>query len=160
MFWTSGGSYRLVKRRQRWISVKGTKRDTGRRGIAIGESTVDVLREHRGRQLLHQVEMEGGYQDNDLVFPSPLGEPLDPSVLTRNFAKLTRRAGYPRLRIHDLRHAHAAGLICVNTHPLVVAQRLAHSDPGFTMRVYGHVSEGLQRDAAKEFEDLMAQTGG
>ena len=82
------------------------------------------------------------------------------SLETRNFEKLTRRAGYPRLRLHDLRHAHAAGLIRVNTHPLVVAQRLGHSDPGFTMRVYGHVSEGLQRDAAKEFEDLMAQAGG
>ena len=93
------------------------------RGIAIGTATVALLREHQGRQLLHQVELEGAYHDNDLVFPDPLGKPLDPSVLTHNFEKLTRRAGYPHLRLHDLRHAHAAGLIRVNTHPLVVAQR-------------------------------------
>ena len=48
----------------------------------------------------------------------------------------------------------------INTRPLVVAQRLGHSDPGFTMRVYGHVAEGLQRDAAKEFEKMMAGDSG
>ena len=86
--------------------------------------------------------------------------PLDPSVLTRNFKKLVRRVGHPHLRLHDLRHAHAAGLIRTGTHPLVIAQRLGHADPGFTMRVYGHVAEGLQRQAANSFEEMMAESGG
>ena len=40
------------------------------------------------------------------------------------------------------------------------AQRLGHADPGFTMRVYGHVAEGLQRQATNSFEELMAQGSG
>ena len=141
------------------IVFQSTKSAAGRRGIAIGEATLAMLREHRGRQILHEVEMEGAYEDHGLVFPNQYGMPIDPSVLTHNFAKLARRTGYSHLRLHDLRHAHAAGLIRVNTHPLVVAQRLGHSDPGFTMRVYGHVAEGLQRDAAREVEDMMAHNG-
>ena len=159
-----GGIISVVETAQRvkgkGIVFQSPKSAAGRRGIAIGETTVAMLREHRGRQLLHQVEMEGGYQDIDLVFPDPVGRALDPSVLTHNFERLTRRAGYPHLRLHDLRHAHAAGLIRINTHPLVVAQRLGHSDPGFTMRVYGHVAEGLQRDAAREFEKMMVHSSG
>ena len=90
---------------------QSTKSAAGRRGTAIGSDTVALLREHRGRQLLHQVELEEAYEDNDLVFPGPLGRPLDPSVLTRNWENLARQAGHPGLRLHDLHHGHAAGLI-------------------------------------------------
>ena len=117
---------------------------------------VALLREHRGCQLLRQIELEGAYEDNDLVFPEPLGKPLDPSVLTRNFEKLAKQAGYPGMRLHDLRHGHAAGLIRAGIHPRVVQEHLGHASAAFTMQVYGHVAAGLQRDAARAFETLMA----
>jgi len=115
------------------------KSSAGRRGIALDTSTIEMLREHRGQQLLHKVALEGAYQDRGLVFPGPWGGPLDPSVLTRNWERLARRAGYPRLRLHDLRHAHAAGLIRAGVHPRVVQDRLGHASAAFTLQVYGHV---------------------
>ena len=142
------------------IVFQSTKSTAGRRGIAIGDVTVERLREHRGRQVLHQVEIEGAYDDNDLVFPGPLGKALDPAVLTRNFEKLATQAEYSGTRLHDLRHGHAAGLIRSGVHPRVVQERLGHASAAFTMQVYGHVSEGLQRDAAKDFEKMMAQFSG
>jgi len=138
------------------IVFQPTKSAAGRRGIAIGAATVALLREYRGRQLLRQVELEGAYEDNDLVFSGSLGRPLDPSVLTRNFEKLAKQAGYPGMRLHDLRHGHAAGLIRAGIHPRVVQERLGHASAAFTMQVYGHVAAGLQKDAARAFEKVMA----
>jgi integrase len=133
------------------------KSAAGKRGIALDEATVSVLREHRGRQLLRQVELAGGYEQQGLVFPGPLGQPLDPSAVTRAWEKLTRRAGFTGLRLHDLRHGHAAGLIKAGVHPRVVQDRLGHASAAFTMQVYGHVAAGLQVEAARQFAHLMAQ---
>ena len=89
----------------------------GRRGIALDFDTVEALRLHRGQQLLNRMELNSAYHDNGLVFSGPFGGLLDPSVLTRNFEKLTRAAGYPGMRLHDLRHDHAAGLMKAGVYP-------------------------------------------
>jgi len=133
------------------------KSAAGQRGIALDTDTVAMLHSHRGQQLLHQVALEGAYQEHGLVFPGPLGGPLDPSVLTHNWAKLARKAGYPGLRLHDLRHSHAAGLIRAGAHPRVVQERLGHASAAFTMQVYGHVAAGLQQQAAQAFAKLMSE---
>jgi len=136
-----------------------TKSAAGRRGIDLDPITVDVLRAHQGQKLLYKAELGEAYQDNGLVFPGPLGGPLDPSVLTRNFEKLARKAGYRGVRLHDLRHGHAAGLIRSGTHSLVVQKRLGHASAAFTMQVYGHVLPGLQAEAARAFASFMADSG-
>jgi len=53
------------------------------------------------------------------------------------------------IRLHDLRHTHASLLLAAGVPVHVVAQRLGHADPGFTMRVYGHLLPRQQRDAAE-----------
>jgi integrase len=62
------------------------------------------------------------------------------------------------MRLHDLRHGHAAGLIRAGIYPLVVQQRLGHASPAFTMQVYGHLSAGMQEEAANAFAGLMGRT--
>ena len=93
------GVVSIVETAQRFkdqgIVFQMTKSAAGRRGIAIDAATIELLRDHRGLQLLNQVELQGSYEDNDLVFPGPLGKPLDPSVLTRNFQALALR-----IRVH------------------------------------------------------------
>lgn len=139
------------------IVFQPPKSAAGRRGIAIDDGTIDMLRAHRGNQLLLQMELGEAFVDHGLVFPGPFGRLIDPSVLTRNFEKLVRKAGFPRMRLHDLRHGHAAGLIRAGIYPLVVQERLGHASPAFTMQVYGHVSAGMQEEAAKAFAGLMAR---
>ena len=106
-------------------------------------------------QRLNKLSLEGAYEDQDLVYPNPTGCPLNPQTLSRNFRKLATGAGLPDLRLHDLRHAHASGLIRANVHPRVVQDRLGHSSAAFTMQVYGHVAAGLQQKAAESFAELI-----
>ena len=47
--------------------------------------------ELQSEMLLQRIELDRTYyEDNDLVFPGPLGQPLDPNVLIRNWAKLAQ----------------------------------------------------------------------
>jgi len=118
------------------------------------------MRAHRGEQLLHKIQISEGWNELDLVFPGPFGKHLDPATLTRNWEKLARKAGNAGLQLHDLRHSHAAGMIRTGTHSQVVQERLGHASAAFTLQVYGHVSAGMQEQAAADFANLMAQASG
>ena len=52
------------------------------------------------------------------------------------------------MRFHDLRHSHVALLIEGGVHPAVIASRLGHTSVRTVLDVYGHLYEGLDRDAA------------
>ena len=141
----------------RGVVCQPTKSSVGRRGISLDPSTVEMLRAHQGEQLLHRIAMTGVYEDNNLVFPGTRGRILDPSVLTQVFKRLATKAGVPELRLHDLRHSHAAGLVRANVHPTVIQQRLGHASVAFSLNTYGHVTAGLQEEAAKAFSTLMKE---
>jgi len=49
---------------------------------------------------------------------------------------------------HDLRHSHVALLIAEGAHPAVIASRLGHTSVKTVLDVYGHLYEGLDRNAA------------
>jgi integrase len=69
-----------------------------------------------------------------------------------------REAGLPeQLPTYDLRHGHASMLIDMGVNPLVVAQRMGHSDPSVTLREYGHLFEGVQERVSEQLDELQRQ---
>ena len=147
----------LQRLKGRGLILQPPKSSKSRRAIALDPDTVAMLREHRGRQLLYQVELNGTYQDQGLVFPGPLGGLLDPSVLTRTFEKLVKKAGLSNVRLHDLRHFHATMMMQQGTNPKIVQERLGHSSFAITMDTYSHVVPGIQEKAAKDFAEAMGR---
>jgi hypothetical protein len=72
-----------------------------------------------------------------------------------------RAAGLPdTLRTYDLRHSHASLLIDRGANVLAVAQRMGHSDPTVTLRVYGHLFDGVQEKLTEELDQLRRDTEG
>ncbi|MDP9440909.1 MAG: tyrosine-type recombinase/integrase [Actinomycetota bacterium] len=63
----------------------------------------------------------------------------------------TRRGGPA-----DLRHTHGTLLIAAGVPVKVVSERLGHATPTFTIETYQHVLPGMQADAARVFEALIA----
>ena len=51
------------------------------------------------------------WMDNELVFPSEIGTPLDERNVLRRFQAICQSNGLPELRLYDLRHSHASLLI-------------------------------------------------
>ena len=77
------------------------------------------------------------------------GSPLRPHSLGQEWVRfLARNGALPRIRFHDLRHAHATHLLSSGVHPKVASERLGHSKVGITLDLYSHVLPNMQADAA------------
>jgi len=61
---------------------------------------------------------------DDLVFGSPEGKPLDPSVLSHDFARISKQAGLGSVRFHDLRHTFASLMLLRGAKPKVISEAL------------------------------------
>ena len=60
-----------------------------------------------------------------------------------------------KIRLHDLRHSHAALLIKLGTPILLLSERLGHEDVQTTLRTYGHLYPSATDEAVKKLDDLM-----
>ncbi len=134
--------------------VDWTKTGHSRRKIGVPKKLIDVLSEHRARQIV-----EGPPNPLELVFPTAAGTPmLGGNLLRRVFWPTLERAGLRRVRWHDLRHSYATTLLCGNIPITVVQKRLGHSSIQVTCDVYGHVLPASEEaaDAALEEAYLKA----
>ena len=66
-----------------------------------------------------------------------------------------KRAGVPRIRLHDLRHTHGTLLIKAGVPVKVESERLGHGNTVYTIDTYQHVLPGMQAEAAGVFESLI-----
>jgi len=103
------------------------------RTVPISAELGAILARHRMR----------GQAAGALVFPHPhTGRMLHRSA--RLFPILdaaTKAAGIPRMRVHDLRHAHASLWLMAGGSIADVQRNLGHSTPVLTTETYGHIAE-------------------
>ncbi|ACO45097.1 site-specific integrase [Deinococcus deserti] len=141
------------------VTLETPKTRASRRTIALSPDTVEALRAHRHSQWLEQCKAGEKWQEHGMVFPSDVGTLMFPANLMGAFRRLCAKARVPAIRLHDLRHTSASLLIRANVPPKVVADRLGHTDPGFTLRVYAHVYEEQRRAAALPLGEMLREAG-
>lgn len=96
--------------------------------------------------------------DSELAFPSVTGEMIHPSnFYSRVWRPAVVAAGFPELRLHDLRHTAASLMIRAGAPPQFVANQLGHSDPTFTLRTYVHWFEEQNQEV---LDAINANFGG
>lgn len=132
------------------------KTTNSRRRIDLAPTTVATLTAWHGWQRAERVAL--GAEDNGWVFTDAASNPVHPHAISQAFERIVARAGVPLIRLHDVRHTHATLLIKSGVPVKVVSERLGHATPAFTIDTYQHVLPGMQADAARVFEDLVAPT--
>ncbi len=138
-----------------WLFAE-PKTAQSRRALRLCGQAVEALRQHRARQAGERLRAGPAWQDYDLVFCRPDGRPLHAPNFGRQYLEpLLRRAGLPRLRPHDLRHACASLLLAQNVHPKVVQELLGHSQISLTLDTYSHVVATLHQEAARQMDALL-----
>ena len=92
---------------------------------------------------------------DDLVFANHDGKPIDPSVLTHNFGRISKLAGLGRVRFHDLRHTFASLALLRGAKPKVISEALGHASVAFTMDTYSHIISGMQEDMMALLDEVL-----
>lgn len=134
----------------------GTPKNHESRVIDLDPDTVSVLCAHRNRQEQEREAWGPGYTDTGLVFTKEDGSFIHPDRISQLFDGSVRRSGLRRITLHCLRHTHATILLKHGVPVKVVSERLGHSDPAFTMRIYQHVLKGMQSSAAALFASVIS----
>ena len=130
-----------------------TKTDAGDRRIPIPE----WLTEQLAAMLAERATASSRpVHRDDYLFVRPRGGPLERDKFRQSVIRpALRAAGLPdTLRTYDLRHSHASLLIDRGANVLAIAQRMGHSDPTVTLRVYGHLFDGVQEKLTAELDQL------
>ena len=119
------------------------------RTIALSATVVTELRAHRIAHAQELLKVGRRLGNEDFVVAQPDGSPLRPHSLGQEWVRFLRRyPKLPRIRFHDLRHAHATHLLASGVHPKIASERLGHSKVGLTLDTYQHVLPNMQADAA------------
>jgi integrase len=118
------------------------------RTVALSATVVEELRAHRIRQAEELLRLGTRLSDETFVCAREDGEPLQPNSFTHDWDRKIAQTALPRIRFHDLRHAHATHMLASGVHPKIASERLGHSKIGITLDLYSHVLPNMQADAA------------
>lgn len=77
------------------------------------------------------------------------------NFLERELARGAQKANLEKIRIHDLRHSHAALLIEMGTPILAVSNRLGHEKVSTTLDIYGHLYPNKQQMIADKMDVMF-----
>ena len=128
------------------------KTKAGRRVIKLDSATCDALRNHWDRQVALAAP---GPSASTPVFSRSDGRTLSPEYVTRRFTRLSKAAGLPSIRFHDLRHGHASYALAAGVPIKVVQERLGHSSALITTDLYTHVLPAMHTAAAEQIAALL-----
>jgi len=151
-------------RRSVTVSAGMLHTDTPKNGrartIDLDSTTVAILDSVRRQQAENRRTWGPAYTDSNLVFADELGRQRHPESVSSAFERAVAASPeVSRLTFHGLRHTHATLLLKAGVPVKVVAERLGHSDPAFTIRVYQAVLPGMQADAAAAFAAVLSSPG-
>jgi integrase len=117
------------------------------RSVPMMPELVDVLAKLK--------ERERFTGDDDLVFPSEVGDFLDHFAMRKRYYEALKRAGLRRVRFHDLRHAFGTAAI-TKLDPYAVQSYMGHQHYSTTQRYLHHKP---RREDAEALGEAFRPTG-
>jgi integrase len=145
------------------------------RCISLRATATNALKAYKMIQIKHIHGLKGAYQDNDLVFATEIGTPIQHRNLDRrHFKKILARANekirkenegkinkaplLPSIRLYDLRHTATTLMQIAGVNLKAISDRLGHASSVLTLDTYSHVTSSMQEDCADRVERLMFGT--
>ncbi|MGC5012998.1 site-specific integrase [Streptosporangium sp. DT93] len=124
-----------------WRSVReggDTKTRKSRRSLALPRRCVEALREHRTQQDRERGAGGARWTENDLVFASLVGTPLDSHNARRAFRKIVKDAGLPAKdwTPREMRYSFVSLLFDSGVPLEDIARLVGHSGTAVTEAVY------------------------
>ena len=149
----------LISKQLAMLREKGDKRrlvapkSRRVRSIIVPKAAIDQLHAQMKAQYQSRL-IAGEYWNNEmnLVFTNEFGGPIPHASVEHEFKKVVTRLNLPNCRFHDLRHTFATEAIRAGVDVETVSKMLGHFSVGFTLDVYGHVTQEMKFEAAKRIQ--------
>lgn len=125
------------------------------RPIDVGPDVLEVLRQHRQHQEQQRLEVGDAWADENWVFTTSIGTPIEPGNLYREFRRIIEKAGVKKIRFHDLRDTHVSLLALAGVDAKVISERVGHANVSFTQQTYQHIFASQRKKAALAVSDLL-----
>ena len=152
-------SHQLTRVGGQLLHRERTKTENSTASLPLPALCVAALR-HR-RRVQEEARKEAGerWQESNLVFTTKTGTPIEPRNFNRAFEAHCRRAGVPRIRVHDTRHTCASLLAALDIHPRVAMRILRHTRISMTMDVYTQIPSSEARKALDRLNRSLDHPG-
>ena len=125
------------------------------RRIKPAEFVMDTLKQQRAIQREDRLRAGSFWQNEwDLVFTNEIGGHLCATTVYNHFKKIVKSLDMPSVRFHDMRHTYAMLSLQNGDDIKTVQQNVGHSTASFTLDVYGHVSDRMQKESANRMQSF------
>ena len=145
-----------------WRSVRvhgDTKTEKSRRTLALPQSAVTALREHRKRQAEARLAAGALWHDEGLVFTTSVGTPLDASHVRRDFRALCTKAGIEGVWApRELRHTFVSIMSGSGVAVEEIARLAGHSSSRTTEVIYRHELRPVIATGADVMDKVFVQS--
>lgn len=97
---------------------------------------------------------------NDWLFPAMAGGPITANTVGPRWRASLARSGVTGVRLHDLRHFYASGLIASGCDVVTVQRALGHASATTTLATYSHLWPTAEDRTRRAAEALFAESCG
>jgi integrase len=132
------------------------KTRAAKRSIELGTGTLDLLKEHYQRQIQERYIAGDHWKENDLIFTSTIGTPLNfKNMIERHFKPMIKSADVPVIRFHDLRHTAVATMLSRGILIFIVSKYIGHARASITSDIYGHLLPGANTGIPQVMDEIV-----
>jgi len=154
-----GGMLRVergVQKHEKKFHILPPKTKLSRRSLNIPAFALEALRSHYIAVAAERMKSGLGKPHTEhFTFGNALGEPSDPTWMSKLVLRIAKRADLPHVHTHSLRHGFATLQIETGTDLVRISKSMGHSTIRLTADCYAHVSQSLKKDAADQLNALV-----
>lgn len=138
------------------LQIQSTKTESSKRDVNIPIIVTKYLREHKFNQNIEKSKYDTLYSDNNFVFATELGQPIDSRNLIKIYKKLLKENNIPYRKFHSIRHTYATRLFEQNVPPKTVQALMGHSNITTTLNIYTHVTNEIKAEEVAKLNNTFS----
>ncbi len=132
-----------------------TKSDASDDILPLPDVAALALQDRLAARARDQERAAQAWQAAPLMFTTQYGRPVEPRNFNRSWDARCRKAGVPKITVHDGRRTCGSLLADLDVHPRVAMSILRHAQFAVTMEIYTDVSSDATRAGLKKLGESL-----
>jgi integrase len=123
------------------VLIEEPKSRNGKRTLPLDNALLDALNGLKARQAAENLAAGPACQASGYLLTDELGAPVHPEWYSDEFGRLLKRAGLPRITLHDSRHTTLTLMEHAGVPVSILSKWAGHHDAAFTHKTYVHADD-------------------